>query len=96
LFNYNYDASGNKAKQRYIPLFGDGATASSGDLPSGFAVGCLDCYAYAGIVLKFRQVQPIVIQMLQAFALLAFRINFFPVHALLLTHLEQSSNLWRS
>ena len=55
LFNYNYDVEGNKAKQRYIPLFGDGATASSGDLPSGFAVGCLDCYAYAGIKLKFRQ-----------------------------------------
>jgi len=65
LFNYNYDAAGNKAKQRYIPLFGDGATASSGDLPSGFAVGCLDCYAYAGITLKFRQVQSIFIQVLQ-------------------------------
>jgi hypothetical protein len=56
LFNYNYNKAGNKAATRYIPLFGEGATASSGDLPSGFAVGCLDCYVYAGITLKFRQV----------------------------------------
>jgi hypothetical protein len=56
IFNYNYDKAGNKAEKRYIPLFGEGATASS-DLPNGFAVGCLDCYVYAGITLKFRQVQ---------------------------------------
>ncbi len=56
LFNYNYDKAGNKATKRYIPLFGADVTASSGELPDGFAVGCLDCYVYAGITLKFRQV----------------------------------------
>jgi hypothetical protein len=55
LFNYNYDTTSNKATENYIPLFGEGAT--SGGLPTGFAVGCLDCYAYAGITLIFRQVQ---------------------------------------
>ena len=56
VFNYNYDPTGNKATNSYIPLFGEGATANSGDLPNGFAIGCVDCYAYAGITLKFRRV----------------------------------------
>jgi hypothetical protein len=53
VFNFNYDVNGNTAKKRYIPLFGDGDTSRSG-LPTGFSVGCLDCYAYAGIVFKFK------------------------------------------
>ncbi len=63
-FNYNYNVAANKAEKRYIPLVGKGVessssgdkSSSSGDsLPDDFAVGCADCYAYAGVTLKFRQ-----------------------------------------
>ena len=76
-FNYNYDKANNKATENYIPLFGEGAT--SGGLPTGFAVGCVDCYAYAGITLTFRQVEALicVLSYMHCASIFFFSVTYF-------------------